>query len=90
MTSSSLPGSNLAFLAELGFWHSGTIESALTGWHRDAFSMDVPGGPEKVADALRRGMACNRDFYAECDFFDFKDQPLEELHRLWNIVPKRI
>jgi hypothetical protein len=33
----------------LGFWQSGTIESVLTGWHRDAFSIDVPGGPQRLA-----------------------------------------
>lgn len=90
MTSSRLRGANLSFLAELGFWQSGTIESVLTGWHRDAFSIDVPGGAERVADAMRRGRACTRDFYVDCDFFDFKDHSVEELRAAWNIVPKGV
>jgi len=88
MSSSSLPGAGLSFLAELGFWQSGTIQSVLTGWHPGAYSMDVTGGPEAVADAFRRGRECNRDFYDHWDFFDFKDQDLDELRQLWNIVPK--
>lgn len=90
MTSSTLPGANLSFLAELGFWQSGTIESVLTGWHREAFSIDVPGGTERVADAMRRGRACTRDFYIDCDFFDFKDTPVEFLREAWNIIPKGV
>ena len=90
MTSSRLPGANLAFLAELGFWQSGTIESVLTGWHRDAFSIDVPGGTERVADAMRRGRECTRDFYIDCDFFDFKDKTVDEMRAAWNILPKGV
>ncbi len=90
MTSSSLPGANLSFLAELGFWQSGTIESVLTGWHREAFSMDVPGGTERVADAMRRGRDCTRDFYLDCDFFDFKDADVDALREAWNIIPKGV
>lgn len=90
MTSSTLPGANLSFLAELGFWQSGTIESVLTGWHRDAFSIDVSGGTERVADAMRRGRDCTRDFYLDCDFFDFKDAPVEALREAWNIIPKGV
>jgi hypothetical protein len=90
MASSKLPGANISFLAELGFWQSGTIESVLTGWHRDAFSLEVPGGAERVADAMRRGQACKRDFYIDCDFFDFKDVPVDEIRAAWNIVPKGV
>ncbi len=90
MTSSRLPGANLSFLAELGFWQSGTIESVLTGWHRDAFSIDVPGGTERVADAMRRGRECTRDFYIDCDFFEFKDKTVDEIRTAWNILPKGV
>ena len=90
MSSSSLPGASLSFLGELGFWQSGSIQSTLTGWHRDAFSMEIEGGAEAVADAFRRGQECNRDFYRNLDFFDFKDDDLNELRKLWNILPKTI
>jgi len=84
------PGSTLAFIAgQLGFWQGGTVESALTGLHQDHV-LEVPGGPERVADALRRGRECTRDLYVDLDFFDFADQPLAQLRQRWNIVPKAV
>ena len=52
--------------------------------------MEIEGGAEAVADAFRRGQECNRDFYRNLDFFDFKDDDLNELRKLWNILPKTI
>lgn len=90
MSSSSLADASLSFFGELGFWQSGTIESTLTGRHRDGFSMEVEGGAEAVADAFRRGQQRNREFYQDSDFFDFKDEGLNTLRERWNILPEAI
>ena len=87
ITSTRLPGTLLTFLGELGFWHSGMIGSAFSGWHQ-AYSLDAKDAPESVADAFRRGAACNQDLYLETDFFAFKDVNLDTLRERWNIPPK--
>ena len=89
-TNTEFPGSTLAFIAgQLGFWQGGMIESALTGRHQDHV-LEVPGAPQRVADALRRGRECTRDLFVDLDFFDYADQSLAQLRQRWNIVPKAV
>jgi hypothetical protein len=87
MTSTRLGGTLLTFLGELGFWHSGMVGSAFSGWH-EAYSLDAKDAPESVAEAFRRGAACTEDLYLRTDFFDFKDEDLIQLRQRWGIPPK--
>lgn len=88
MTSTRMAGTMLTFIGELGFWHSGMIGSAFTGFHQ-AYSLDAAGAPESVAEAFARGSQCNQDLYCDIDFFDYKDYPLEALREEWNIPAKQ-
>ncbi len=65
------------------------MPSVLSGPHR-GHALEVANGPERVADAIRRGRVCNRDFYDDINFFDYAQEPLETLRREWNIVPKDV
>ena len=90
MTTTDDPGAALTFIAgQLAFYQGGIMPSALTGLHGDHV-VEQPGGPERVADALRRGRECRLDTYHEFDFFAVASEPLEALRHRWNFVPKGV
>ncbi len=49
-------------------------------------ALDLPGAPELLADALRRGDACAGDFSA-LDHLALADVPLVEIRRQFNVIP---
>ena len=88
MTTTDDPGAALTFIAgQLAFYQGGIMPSALTGMHKDHV-VELPGGPERVADALRRGRECKLDTYHQFDFFSVASEPLEDLRQHWNFIPK--
>lgn len=90
MTTTDDPGAALTFIAgQLAFYQGGIMPSALTGLHGDHI-LEKPGGPERVADALRRGRECTFDTYHMFDFFTVASEPLEALRERWNFVPKSV
>ncbi len=90
MTTTDDPGAALTFIAgQLAFYQGGIMPSALTGLHPDHI-LETPGGPERVADALRRGRECTFDTYHAFDFFSVASEPLEALRERWNFVPKSV
>jgi hypothetical protein len=90
MTTTDDPGAALTFIAgQLAFYQGGIMPSALTGLHEDHI-LEQPGGPERVADALRRGRECTFDAYHLFDFFTVASEPLDGLRKRWNFVPKLV
>lgn len=90
MTTTDDPGAALTFIAgQLAFYQGGIMPSALTGLHQDHI-LETPGGPERVADALRRGRECTFDTYHGFDFFSVASEPLEALRDRWNFTPKAV
>ena len=90
MTTTDDPGAALTFVAgQLAFYQGGIMPSALTGLHQDHI-LETPGGPERVADALRRGRECKFDTYHKFDFFTVASEPIEALRDRWNFVPKAV
>lgn len=90
MTTTDDPGAALTFIAgQLAFYQGGIMPSALTGLHGDHI-LEAPGGPERVADALRRGRECRFDTYHRFDFFTVASEPIEALRERWNFVPKGV
>ncbi|MDG2047692.1 MAG: hypothetical protein P8J79_10795 [Halioglobus sp.] len=90
MTTTDDAGAALTFIAgQLAFYQGGIMPSALTGLHADHI-LERPGGPERVADALRRGRECTFDTYHMFDFFEVASEPLEALRQRWNFVPKSV
>lgn len=76
-------------IAIVSLFETGRLESwgngALTA---DSGHLDLPGMPERLADAIRRGRICNLDVMYGIDYFDYKDMPINEVRQKLGIPPK--
>ena len=79
-----------AFLvAIVGLFETGRLESWGGGvLNADKGHLDLPGMPERVADAIRRGRICNRDVMYGIDYFKYKDWKIEDVRLEIGIVAK--
>lgn len=79
-----------SFLAAiLGLFETGDIPAAAGGvLQADPRHLTRPGGPERLADALRRGRICNRDVMTGIDYFRYIDLPIDDARAALDIVPK--
>lgn len=86
-SSSRLPGATLGFMGTVSIYESGLLPSLVvpSGYHH---SLSVPQGPERIADAIRRGKACHQDPLMT-DYFAIASYPLDELRRSWGIPEKK-
>ena len=76
-------------VAIVSLFETGRLESWGGGvLNADKGHLDLPGMPERVADAIRRGRICNRDVMYGIDYFEYKDMPIEEVRNQLNIVKK--
>ena len=76
-------------VAIVSLFETGRLESWGGGvLNADKGHLDLPGMPERVADAIRRGRICNRDVMYGIDYFKYKDIPIEEVRNQLNIVKK--
>ena len=76
-------------VAIVSLFETGRLESWGGGvLNADKGHLDLPGMPERVADAIRRGRMCNRDVMYGIDYFNYKDMPIDEVRRRLNIVEK--
>jgi len=88
---SSIPDvRGFAFLvAIISLFETGRLES----WGGGALNankghLDLPGMPERLADAIRRGRLCNLDLIYGVDYFEYKDMQIDEVRQILGIVPK--
>ena len=84
---STLPGATLGFIGAVSIFQTGLLPSLVVppGY---SHALEVPGGPERIADAIQRGRACQRDVFREIDFFAVADQALPALREGWSISGK--
>ena len=84
---STLPGATLGFIGAVSIFQTGLLPSLVVppGY---SHALEVPGGPERIADAIQRGRACQRDVFREIDFFAVADQALPALREGWSIPGK--
>lgn len=76
-------------VAIVSLFETGRLESWGGGvLNADKGHLDLPGMPERLADAIRRGRICNKDVMYGIDYFKYKDQPIETIRKELNIVPK--
>ena len=76
-------------VAIISLFETGRLESWGGGvLNADKGHLDLPGMPERVADAIRRGRECNRDVMYGIDYFQYKNHPIDEVQKTLNIVPK--
>jgi hypothetical protein len=52
--------------------------------------LEARDGPERIANALRRGKGCAIDLVMGIDFFNYANVPLIELQNKWSIPAKQI
>lgn len=86
---SSSPAAVMAFLGVLSIFQGGLLKTIVGTAPHLGHELEVSDGPMRIADALRRGKACNIDLVTGINFFDFANRQLEDLRKEWNIVPKR-
>ena len=76
-------------IAIVSLFETGRLESWGGGvLNADKGHLDLPGMPERVADAIRRGRICNQDVMYGIDYFKFKDKKIEDVRLELGIVPK--
>lgn len=76
-------------IAIVSLFETGRLESWGGGvLNADKGHLDLPGMPERVADAIRRGRICNQDVMYGIDYFKFKDRKIEDVRLEMGIVPK--
>ena len=76
-------------VAIISLFETGRLESWGGGvLNADKGHLDLPGMPERLADAIRRGRICNKDVMYGVDYFKFKDNNIEEVRSILNIIPK--
>ena len=76
-------------IAIVSLFETGRLESWGGGvLNADKGHLDLPGMPERVADAIRRGRTCNQDVMYGIDYFQYSNYPINEVRRLLNIIPK--
>ena len=76
-------------IAIVSLFETGRLESWGGGvLNADKGHLELPGMPERLADAIRRGRICNRDVMYGIDYFDYKDMLIDEVRLDLGIVPK--
>ena len=78
-------------IAIVSLFETGRLESWGGGvLNADRGHLDIPGMPERVADAIRRGRICDRDVMYGIDYFKYKDIAIETVRNKLGIVEKSI
>ena len=78
-------------IAIVSLFETGRLESWGGGvLNADKGHLDLPGMPERLADAIRRGRLCNQDVMYGVDYFQYKDLPIEVVRKELNIVEKDV
>jgi hypothetical protein len=73
----------------IGLFETARLESWAGGvLIADRGHLEIPGMPERVADAIRRGRLCNRDVMYGIDYFEYKDLPIAHVRDLLGFAPK--
>ena len=73
----------------MSLFETGRLESWGGGvLNADKGHLDLPGMPERLADAIRRGRSCNKDVMYGIDYFEYKNMQIDDVRRILNIVGK--
>ena len=76
-------------VAIVSLFETGRLESWGGGvLNADKGHLDLPGMPERLADAIRRGRSCNKDVMYGIDYFEYKNMQIDDVRRILNIVGK--
>ena len=84
---SESPGATLGVIGALGLFESGAFVGSHITSPQINRGLSLPGGMERMAEAILRGKACNTDLL-DFDFFRVADQPIEKLRASLGIPAK--
>jgi hypothetical protein len=84
---SQSPGATLGVIGAIGLFESGAFTGSHITGPQIQQGLSKPGGLERMADAIRRGKACNTDLLA-VDFFRVADGPIEKVRAEFGIPAK--
>ena len=84
---SESPGATLGVIGALGLFESGAFVGSHISSPQINQGLSLPGGMERMAEAILRGKACNADLL-EVDFFAVADQAIETVRTGFGIPPK--
>lgn len=80
------------FLFTLALFQNGTIDTV--GGKKVAIAradtLDEPGAPDRLVDALYRASFCTEDVMGGVDHFALADESLDDLRSRWSIPPKGV
>jgi hypothetical protein len=82
------PGAMLGLIGVLALFESGIMPASLVVSRQPGHSLSAPGGVERMAEAVARGAACNTDLLLDVDFFQYANEPLEQIRARFAIPPK--
>src|SRR5262249_15224705 len=83
-----IPGAMLGLVGVLALYASALMPSSLIVSQPARHNRSAPGGVERMTEAIARGAACNRDLLLDVDFFQYANEPLEEIRARFAILPK--
>ena len=84
---SRTPGATMGLIGALGLFESGAFSGSLIAGTHEHQSLSLPGGMERMAEAMERGKACNTDVLG-FDFFTVADQPIDTVRSRFGIPAK--
>jgi hypothetical protein len=82
------PGGMLGLVGTLALFESGLMPASLIVPKQPGHALDVPGGVDRLADAIARGGACRTDLLLDVDFFKYASEPLEDVRARFGVPPK--
>lgn len=82
------PDAIMNFFGVLSIFQGGLLQTIVAGAPHLGHDLEVANGPERIAVALKRGKEVNIDLILGINFFDYANEPVEELRKKWNIPPK--
>jgi hypothetical protein len=72
----------------IGLFETGYISAVPGVATANPGHLSLPGGPTRLADSLRRGLAMNLDVMGGVDWFQYANDPIDDVRRKLGVLPK--
>ena len=72
----------------LGLFETGNVDAVQRVATASPGHLQLPGGTERMGDAIRRGLLLGTDVMGGVDWFEYVDDPLDDVRSKLGIVPK--
>jgi hypothetical protein len=72
----------------LGLFETGNVAAVPGVATKSPGHLQLPGGTERMSDAIRRGLLLGTDVMGGVDWFDYADDPIDDVRAKLRLVPK--